>query len=42
MKRLIVTLTLSLLAGSSVALAQGADQPLPQEARKRLDYAIGS
>ena len=42
MERLIVTLALSLLAGFSVALAKGADQAHPHEARKRLDYANGS
>ncbi len=42
MKRFMITLALSLLVASSVALGQEADQPLPKEARERLDYAIGS
>ncbi len=42
MKRSIAALALSLLAGSFVTFAQPADQPLPEEAKERLDYAIGN
>ena len=42
MKRQTVVLALAIWAVSPVALAQPSKQPLPEEARKRLDYAIGS